>query len=122
MPRFMRRPKGWQWVLVALVSCLVLLVAFMTINPFGRVEISVLNDTGRGVRISGCVDDAADIDAGDTFSVSGVPDGDRLMCWEYHSEIGRCIAIPHAHEIQGTFALSRALHRPKSECESGWRI
>jgi hypothetical protein len=121
----MRRLNRWQRVLVVLGSGLVVgLVLLIVINPFGSVEIRVINDTGLDVGISSCVDDSTQVDAGDTFWVYGVPEGDRLMCWEYPSdtEIERCIAIPHVHEIQGTFPLSRALHRPKSDCESGWEI
>ena len=117
----MRGLTRWQRVPLILCSGLgILVVLLVVINPFGRVEISVINDTGSDVGISSCVDDSTQADAGDTFSVYGVPDDDWLMCWEYHSEIERCIAIPHAHEIEGTFALSRALHRPKAECE--WHV
>jgi hypothetical protein len=92
-------------------------VLLVVINPFGSVDISVLNDTGADLTISACVDDSAGVDAGDTFRAYGIPDDDHLSCLVVKDEHERCVAIPHAHELRdAVFPLSRAVSERMSKC------
>src|SRR5262245_41607759 len=83
-----------------------------------HATVHVENDTGTYVRIASCVDDSADMQPGETFDAGGVTEDDRLYCTVApNAENGRCVAIPNAHEIDGTFLLSRAIPVAQSKCE-----
>ena len=95
----------------------VLLPLALAFSGCATVDITVSNDTGGHVRISACVDDSADVDAGDTFVAEGVPDDDHLFCLVTPDDKSeQCVAIPHANEIDGTFPLSRAIPEPMTKC------
>jgi hypothetical protein len=95
-----------------------LLSLAFVVSGCSTVNITVRNDTGVDVRISACVDDAVGVDAGDTFVAGGVPDNDHLFCLVIaNDESERCVAIPHADEIDGrTFPLSRVVPEPMTKC------
>lgn len=89
-----------------LVTCTAA-VAFLGSDCSTPPEIEVRNDTGTGVRVAVCVDDAADVDAGETFTAEGDLGHDTIECQIWDGTMSRCVAIPvSADEIP--FPLSRA--------------
>jgi hypothetical protein len=96
---------------------LALLGFALPIAGCAHVTVQVRNDTGKYVRIASCVDDSADIGPGETFDAGGLTEEDRLFCIVApNAENGRCVAIPHAHEIHETFLLSEAIPAPHDKC------
>ena len=109
-PQWFEPVRGFgEWVgflggILALLAVLLVVVVVATAN---HVAIRVRNDTGAYVRVSGCVDDAADIEAGETFDAEGVPENDRLLCSVTPSQgPGRCAAVPLPSSSSVTTLLS----------------
>lgn len=73
-----------------------------------HVTLRVRNDTRMFVRISGCVDDAANVEPGEDFNAEGVPPRNRLACSVTPSHgPARCVAVTVPRSSHVTALLSR---------------
>jgi hypothetical protein len=99
-----------EWVgflggIVALSGLVVIVALVVTAN---HVSIRVHNDTGMSVRVSLCVDDAADVEPGENLSVDGVAEHNQLVCWITPSDgPQRCVAVKVPRPANETVLLSR---------------
>lgn len=83
-----------------------------------NANVQLINDTGTHLRISHCVDDALDVDVGQTFEAYGATENNQLFCLITRSEFSdneHCVAIPHADALSGAFPLSQAI-RMRGAC------
>jgi hypothetical protein len=83
---------------LSVAAGVVAVVVLLIIGVFRQVSVTVRNDTRAWVRIAGCVDDAADVSAGDTFTAEGIPEHGILFCLITPTAAGtsRCVAVPQA--------------------------
>ena len=88
-----------EWVgflggILVLLGLVFVIVLVLTSN---HVTIPVRDDTGSFVRISDCVDDAANVEPGEDFDAEGVPEHNELVCLVTPSRgPQRCVAISAA--------------------------
>jgi hypothetical protein len=95
-------------------AVLVLLPLMLVSTGCANVHVSVRNDTGAEVRIARCVDDSADVEAGDTFTAEGVPQHNELSCRVTHNNGSQlCVSIP---TVSNTYSLSRAIRASRMSC------
>jgi hypothetical protein len=105
---------------IALICAGIVVLTFgvLLVRGFLRHKtVDVRNDSNAVIRVTHCVDDAADIGPGESFKAEGLPKDDRLYCRVGARGSSRCVAIPHVQTIRGSFLLSRAIVVPKTRCE-----
>ena len=96
----------------------VIVVSVAAMGCANTVNITVRNDTGEDLRIAHCVDDALNLNAGQTFHAYGIPQEGNLICRVTRDEgaLQKCVSFPNADAITGTYPLSRAVRVPLSRC------
>jgi hypothetical protein len=119
-PQWFEPVRGFgEWVgfLGGVLALLAVVLVVVLVAIANHVDIRVRNDTGAYVRVSGCVDDAADIEAGETFDAEGVSQHDRLVCRVTPSQgPGRCVVVPVPRSASVTALLSRLPTLRASAC------
>jgi hypothetical protein len=98
----------WVGFLGGLLAVSGLVIVLLLVATANHVSIRVHNDTELFVRVSRCVDDAADVERGEDFDAEGVPEHDQLVCWITPSRgPKRCVAVTVPHPANETVLLSR---------------
>lgn len=88
-----------------------------TVGCASSVTVRVLNDSGQPVRIASCVDDSADIGAGQEFNAQGVPSHGALACLvTAGDQPSRCVALKLRIRRSAIVPLSRFSTVPESRC------
>lgn len=107
------RGLGIALVVAGLVVVGVLLVK----GASNQVRISVNNDSGVTVRVSGCVDSTQTVGPREAFETEGVSQHGQLTCivWDAQHHF-QCMVIPQASAIKSA-SLSKLVAVRFSRCE-----